>query len=417
MRNRLLHIYVRKCSCCVLVFDGGLWYKFRVDDTLKGEFKAIVAAPFFLIFLRPEGRIYTEKKDREMARISTKRHTASYYRQLTDEELLETELIFTGDPTAQLGVVETMPEGAEFDRIVNRYKSPDWTFCVFRRHRHKRGFTVRVTSGHLVLVGKDCGKDYTGEDWGAFDADFKYAVQRQRYLRWSGKIRPLLPEILDALRGWEDTAWKFNKQKFHFRQLAPELFDQLATAAGKRNGQIKIEERRRDLAAEARRAEKETRSNDEEKNSKEDDKPIYTDQVVWSGRIDGIEYFWPASPLSTARKALPELKNVEQILSKPHLTNTEFQRCRKIIRDQARLLEECAAMIGASQRLCRPAMMATIVEFANWHPSIPGSFELQEGNLVRLKPKAEILKAGGTAAPDLEPVNALLKALALTEEL
>lgn len=349
---------------------------------------------------------------------STKRHTKSYYRQLTDEELLEIELIFTGDPTGQVGIVETMPEGAEFDRIVNRYKSPDWTFCVFRRHRHKRGFTVLVSTGHLVVIGHDCGEDFTGEKWGKEgDVDFQYAQHRQRYLRWSRKARPLLPGILDALKGWEDLAWKFNKQKIHFRQTAPELFDQLATAAGQRNGQIKIEVRRRDLAAEALRAEKETGADDEEKDRKEDDKPIYTDQVVWSGRIDGIEYFGPASALATVRKALAELKKAEQILSKHRLTNAEFKGCRKIIRDQARALEECAAMIGASQRLCRPPMMATIVEFANRHPSIPGHFELQEGNLVRLKPKAEILKVGGTAAPVLEPVNTLLEALSLTEEL
>jgi hypothetical protein len=109
-----------------------------------------------------------------------------YWESLSDEQLIETELM-TDDPEALDDLVQEVPPGDEEPHVEFKYdlrgsgRQDEFT-CVHGHHKHLAGFVMRKGDKRF-LVGWMCGASIYGEDFEQYTADFDAAVVRRDALR------------------------------------------------------------------------------------------------------------------------------------------------------------------------------------------------------------------------------------------
>src|SRR4051812_25871031 len=129
------------------------------------------------------------------------RSTRRHWETLSDDQLLETELM-TDDPESLPRLVYELPAGDEEPYVEYKYdlrKSDREMFsCVHGHHQHLAGFVMRKGESRF-LVGWICAKTIYGEDFDKYTADFDAAVGRQDALKRVREIRAAVNPFIEYL--------------------------------------------------------------------------------------------------------------------------------------------------------------------------------------------------------------------------
>jgi hypothetical protein len=148
-------------------------------------------------------------------------------------------------PENQNGLISYLPNGAEFYDIENSYQVSDdeqKVWCVScQGRRHRRGITVRLLSGELVLIGSHCAEKI-------FDAErVRAAVRRhhdlkrkQRQLNRLDRLEQQLSTIAANFDEWRPHIRVCDEARYCFRQRMPELYKVLQGACREEDGILKI---------------------------------------------------------------------------------------------------------------------------------------------------------------------------------
>jgi hypothetical protein len=163
------------------------------------------------------------------------RQSRRYWESLSDEELIETDLL-TDDPESLESLVYEIPEGDEETYVEFKYdlrKSGRDSFkCVHGNHAHLAGFVMRKAEARF-LVGWMCGKSIYQEDFEKYTSDFDAAVNRQDALRRVRNIRNSMTPFVAWLESVSQSeAFKqYSRVRGQLREQMPWLYDNLPAAA------------------------------------------------------------------------------------------------------------------------------------------------------------------------------------------
>jgi hypothetical protein len=184
-----------------------------------------------------------------------------YWKSLTDEQLLEISFR-TDDPAMLAGVVHELPATDETPFVEFAYNTKTGSGhkvrCIHCRYdNHNRGFVLRFKNAARILVGKDCGKKLYGADFDVIEKDFDAAKDRAYYLRCKRSTLAAAPSFRAALSslGRHPALAQFQDAKHSFNRAMPGLALDLAKAVLQDGGDLYLDEKVRDLDAEARREE------------------------------------------------------------------------------------------------------------------------------------------------------------------
>jgi hypothetical protein len=163
------------------------------------------------------------------------RRSRRYWENLTDEELLETELM-TDDPESLENLVYALPAGDDEPYVEFKYDlrktEREMLRCVHGNHRHLAGFVFRK-GAERFLVGWICGGSIYGEDFDKYTADFDAAVNRQDALKRVREIRG----AIDPFASWlaevsQSQVFKhYLRLRGQLREGMPWIYDHLPAAA------------------------------------------------------------------------------------------------------------------------------------------------------------------------------------------
>jgi hypothetical protein len=163
------------------------------------------------------------------------RSTRRHWETLSDDQLLETELM-TDDPESLPNLVYELPAGDEEPYVEYKYdlrKSEREMFsCVHGHHQHLAGFVMRKGESRF-LVGWMCAKTIYGEDFEKYTADFDAAVSRQDALRRVREIKTAIHPFVEYLNAISnsDMFKHFNRVRGQLETQMPWVFDTLPAAA------------------------------------------------------------------------------------------------------------------------------------------------------------------------------------------
>lgn len=123
---------------------------------------------------------------------------ALYWQNLTDDELLDTELRID-DPERLENLVYEIPPGNEETYVEFKYdfsgSGREELTCVHGHHKHLKGFVMRKGNAR-ILVGWMCAKSIYGEVFDEYEADFNQAENRKKILYRSRETRNLISQLM-----------------------------------------------------------------------------------------------------------------------------------------------------------------------------------------------------------------------------
>jgi hypothetical protein len=163
------------------------------------------------------------------------RHTRRHWETLSDDQLLETELM-TDDPESLPNLVYEIPDGDEEPYVEFKYdlrKSDREKFsCVHGHHQHLAGFVMRKGSARF-LVGWICAGTIYGENFEKYTADFDAAVNRQDALKRVREIRAAVNPFVAYLEAISksDVFKHFSRLRGQLETQMPWIYDTLPAAA------------------------------------------------------------------------------------------------------------------------------------------------------------------------------------------
>jgi hypothetical protein len=163
------------------------------------------------------------------------RHARRHWETLSDDQLLETELM-TDDPESLPNLVYDIPPGDEEPYVEFKYdlrKSDREKFsCVHGHHQHLAGFVMRKGSTRF-LVGWICAKTIYGTDIEKYTADFDAAVIRQDALKRVHEIRSAVIPFIEYLNGISNSVVfkHFGRVRGQLETQMPWIYDTLPAAA------------------------------------------------------------------------------------------------------------------------------------------------------------------------------------------
>jgi hypothetical protein len=143
-----------------------------------------------------------------MTKILKNVRSQSYWENLSDQELLDIDLI-TEDPEGLENLVYEIPAGDEDTFVEFKYdlrgSGREEFACVHGHHRHLAGFVMRKGTARF-LVGWQCAKTIYGAIFDEYEADFSAAENRKRILL---QFRDLT-RIISPLLSWLDQVFSSN---------------------------------------------------------------------------------------------------------------------------------------------------------------------------------------------------------------
>jgi hypothetical protein len=173
-------------------------------------------------------------------------HTRRFWESLTDEQILETELM-TDDPESLEGLVFEVPPGDEETYVEFKYdlrgsgRDEEFT-CVHGHHKHLAGFVMRKGKARF-MVGWICGGTIYGEDFDQYTADFDAAVNRQEGLRRARVIRDATEPFLVWLTqiSKAEVFNQYARVEDQFAERMPWIWDNLPAIARLDKGVLGVE--------------------------------------------------------------------------------------------------------------------------------------------------------------------------------
>lgn len=238
---------------------------------------------------------------------------------LSDEELIKRSLVLD-DAYDQPNLLSHLPPDAILLSILNVYRHQGYPKIKVRcahcgRQNHRDGFTALLNSLHRVHLGSKCGEDVFGESWRDQKARLEQETDRQYELMMSIRAEQIIPPFLAALDGWGRVLEKYDARRRVFEQNCGEAHTLLRGALKASDGLLKVEEKVRDYAAEA-------------KSPHGGQRWQIQDRAM--GRMSGkhiLSLEETVSKLDAARKAAETYLRV--VRSRPRATTTRFARSRR----------------------------------------------------------------------------------------
>lgn len=241
------------------------------------------------------------------------------------------------DPYDQGGLINHVPEHAKLLDILNIYEferfPTEKAFCVVcKGHRHKRGFTAVLTTGHRVLIGSACGEKQFGASWKDAERRLRLRSDHQYELLMYDRLTMIRDQLRAKLPQWLRVFEQLEGRKAAFSRIFGEIASRLAEAANRGDGRLTIHRKVRASAFQQALA----RDDD-------DSKERFTYQEVTVATLTGRAFFDPLNTHQAVAKAIQSVEDhsFEMALALDMTKRRkaversfeELQRCEKIYHD------------------------------------------------------------------------------------
>jgi hypothetical protein len=241
------------------------------------------------------------------------------------------------DPYDQSGLINCIPEHAKLLDILNIYEFEYFpaqkAFCVVcKAHRHKRGFTAALTTGHRVLVGSECGKRQFGASWQDAEKRLRLRSDHQYELLMYDRLTMVRDQLQAKLPQWLRVFEQLEARKAAFSRIFGEIASRLSEAAYRGDGRLTIHRKVRTSAFQQALA-------GDAANSREQ----FTYQEVTVATLIGPAFFDPLNTHQAVAKAIQSVKDhsFEMALSLDMTKRRkaversfeDLQRCEEIYHD------------------------------------------------------------------------------------
>lgn len=291
-------------------------------------------------------------------------------RATTDDIALRNEVLWIDDPYVQPGLVLDLPDGAQLGEVRNVYEfgryPQEKVYCAkCEAHRHKRGFTVELTDGHLVLLGSKCGAEVFGRAWQRAARAYHARRERQQLLFTLDALRDALPLVFEQLKAWREPCVALDAARREFVRQFPKLAAALEAQVG--DGALVVRERVRDYAAEQKAG---------------DNAKLFTWIERRIGTLEGgaaLRSGFVEGRRDQARDNLAELS--QACRANTTYTNQKMKALTRRTRDVRESLSLVLEMLNAGPALFSERNMRLVCLWASASDEVPGKYSLA-GNEV-----------------------------------
>lgn len=330
-----------------------------------------------------------------------------------DDVLLAANLEI-GDPRDLYDLVERIPEGAEIAEMVAiyNYRAEKLRCAKCYKPIHHKGYVVRLTNGQHALLGNKCGRLYFSGSFEGHLANYKHRQRRQKYLRRAAPLDHAIDKALGWLEVWEGPTGTLAHLRREFQRHHRDLYDRLAEAAHKNDGELVVPKSRKVSGSElGSTAAQIAEMKQMIRPGGGGHVPKYETTYESRGRMRGREFFFiTLDPRAKVRDASVDLRVAQKKLRRPNLTTDELGRLLREVREAADKLTDARASYVAAREFLERSNLGVVVSWANEHPHVPGRYRLTKTELVGVNDWGEDARWQFVAElPDFgtEPIDAL----------
>ncbi len=299
---------------------------------------------------------------------------------LGDDALLGATLEL-GDPRELPNLLDHIPEGAEIDEMEAAYnwRKEKLRCAKCQRKIHNRGYSVRLTNGHRILLGKDCGREHFPGSFEEHLRTFDYRLRRQRYLRRMAPLDRAIDAALAALESWRGPMRELREHRREFRRCFTDLYGQLSDVTHKSDGELTVPKRRRASSAAAEIAEIKQMIRPGGGSGGAKYETVYESR----GRLRGREFFFTVrEPYAMLGDAAGNLAAAKKKLRRRNPTNLELRQVLQAVREASDKLDAARNIYLAAREFLDRTNLMVVVSWANEHPHIAGPYRLTVRELV-----------------------------------
>lgn len=270
-------------------------------------------------------------------------------------DLIRNTVFRLTDPYDQSDLISCIPENAKLLDILNIYEferfPTEKAFCVVcKGHRHKRGFTAALTTGHRVLVGSACGQKKFGASWQEAEQRLRLRSDHQYELLMYDRLTMIRDQLQAKLPQWLRVFELLEGRKSAFSRIFGEIASRLKEVAIRGDGRLTIHRKVRTSAFQQALA----RGDD-------DGKERFTFQEVTIGTLMGAAFFDPLETHRAVANAIQSVKNhsYEKALA------LEMTKRRKAVERSFDDLQRCAEIYDDVNAFLSAESFASLARWAD----------------------------------------------------
>lgn len=264
------------------------------------------------------------------------------------------------DPYDQSDLISCIPEDARLLDILNIYEferfPTEKAFCVVcKGHRHKRGFTAALTTGHRVLVGSACGQKKFGASWQEAERRLRLRSDHQYELLMYDRLTIIRGQLQAKLPQWLRVFEQIEGRKSAFSRIFGEIASRLKEVAIRGDGRLTIHRKVRSSAFQQALA----RGDD-------DGKEGFTYQEVTVGTLIGAAFF---DPLHTHRAVANAIQSVKDHSYEKALA-LDMTKRRKAVERSFEDLQRCAEIYSGVNAFLSSQNFASLASWADQNDGV-----------------------------------------------
>jgi hypothetical protein len=264
------------------------------------------------------------------------------------------------DPYDQSDLINYVPDQAKLLDILNIYEferfPTEKAFCVVcKGHRHKRGFTAVLTTGHRVLVGSRCGEKKFGASWQEAEKRLRLRSDHQYELLMYDRLTMIREPLQAKLPQWLRVFEQIEGRKAAFSRIFGEVASRLTEVAIRNDGRLTVHRKVRASAFQQALA----RDDD-------DSKERFTYQEVTVGTLIGPAFF---DPLHTHRAVAKTIQSVKDHSYEKALS-LDMSKRRKAVERSFEDLQRCAEIYHEVDAFLSPENFASVARWVDQNDGI-----------------------------------------------
>lgn len=275
-------------------------------------------------------------------------------------DLIRNTVFRLSDPYDQRDLISCIPADAKLLDILNIYEferfPTEKAFCVVcQGHRHKKGFTAALTTGHRVLVGSRCGQKKFGASWEEAEKRLQFRSDHQYELMMYDRLTVVREELQAKLFQWLRVFEHVEGRKAAFSRIFGEVASRLNEAAIRGDGRLTVHRKVRTSAFQQALAR-------DDENGKE----RFTYQEVTVGTLLGTGFF---DPLQTHRAVSQAIQSVKDHSFEKALM-LDMKKRRKALERSFEDLERCAKIYNDVDAFLSSENLATVARWTDQNDGI-----------------------------------------------
>lgn len=275
-------------------------------------------------------------------------------------ELIRNTVFRLTDPYDQSDLINCIPENAKLLDILNIYEferfPTEKAFCVVcAGHRHKRGFTAALTTGHRVLVGSRCGQKKFGASWQDAEKRLRLRSDHQYELLMYDRLTMIREPLKAKLPQWLRVFEQLEGRKAAFSRIFGEVASRLKEAAIRSDGRLTIHRKVRSSAFQQALA-----------SGDDDGKERFTYQEVTVGTLIGAAFF---DPLHTHKAVAKAIQSVNDHSYEKALA-LDMTKRRKAVDRSFEELQRCAEIYNDVNAFLSPENFASVARWVDQNDGI-----------------------------------------------